>query len=279
MVALLALALLAAALFARLGSWQLDRAESGGEPVDQAPVALTSVAQPQQPLDGEAVAGPVRVSGTYAPEPVLVEGRAVDGSAGDGAWVVWPLQVEAGTGTALLPVVRGWVPTAPGAAEGGPTSSLLDPPAGTVRLEGRLQASEAPRGVGEDGRLSAMSVADLVNVWDGPVYTGYLLPTGSAAPAGLTAVPVPQPDSSPHLQNLSYAFQWWVFASFAVIMWWRIVRDSHRRELEDAEDAAAEAAQEQDAALPARGRAPEPAPEPAPEATLSPQPPREEVRR
>jgi flagellar biosynthesis/type III secretory pathway M-ring protein FliF/YscJ len=41
--------------------------------------------------------------------------------------------------------------------------------------------------------------------------------------------------------NIFYAVEWVVFAGFAIFLWWRLVADDYRRDLEDAEDAAAEA--------------------------------------
>ncbi len=41
------------------------------------------------------------------------------------------------------------------------------------------------------------------------------------------------------IQNYSYAFQWWAFTFFAILMWFRVVRDWRRRgEDDEAEEAA-----------------------------------------
>jgi DNA-binding transcriptional regulator of glucitol operon len=37
------------------------------------------------------------------------------------------------------------------------------------------------------------------------------------------------------VQNYSYAFQWWAFSGFAVLMWFRVVRDWRRRESDEAD--------------------------------------------
>jgi hypothetical protein len=37
------------------------------------------------------------------------------------------------------------------------------------------------------------------------------------------------------IRNYAYAFQWWAFTGFAVLMWWRIVRDYLHPERADAE--------------------------------------------
>ncbi|MCU1562554.1 MAG: hypothetical protein JWN05_933, partial [Arthrobacter sp.] len=36
--------------------------------------------------------------------------------------------------------------------------------------------------------------------------------------------------------NLFYAAEWVVFAGFALFIWWRLVKDDYRRDLEDALD-------------------------------------------
>ncbi|WP_298801396.1 SURF1 family protein [uncultured Pseudokineococcus sp.] len=268
MLALLALALGLAVVFAELGSWQLGRARTGQQaPPERAVVPLQQVLAPQEALSAEAVAGPVAVRGTWADVPQqLVVGRAADGSPGDGAWVLAAVEVPdvdtapvdtapvdadaadpaagqraaaTGDGGALLPVVRGWVPD-PDDAAGVPPA-----PTGAADLVGELAVSEDPRGLAglPVGRLAAASSADLLNVWDGRVYAGYLVPDTQAQDAsapGAQVVPPPERESGTNLQNVSYAFQWWVFAAFAVLMWLRVVHDVHRRALERAEDEAEE---------------------------------------
>lgn len=245
MLALLVLALGLAVVFAELGSWQLGRSRTAQQaPPEREVVPLQQVLAPQERLTAEAVAGPVAVRGTWADVPQqLVVDRRADGAPGDGAWVLAAVEVpdepaaspgETGTGAvALLPVVRGWVPDA---------AAAPPPPAGPAELVGELEVSEDPRGLAglPAGQLSAASSADLLNVWDGRVYAGYLVPEQQAP--GAQVVPPPEREAGTNLQNVSYAFQWWVFAGFAVLMWLRVVHDVHRRALERAEDEAEERA-------------------------------------
>ena len=44
-------------------------------------------------------------------------------------------------------------------------------------------------------------------------------------------MPPPDLPSGFTLRNLAYALQWWIFALFALWMWWKMVRDAHRRSL------------------------------------------------
>ncbi len=239
---LLAIMVAAAVVFSLLGQWQLGRSQEHARvsPTETA-VPLDDVLQPASDFTGHADRQRVSAAGTWAAVPLeVVDGREVDGRSG--RWVVAALTVDATGG--LLPVVLGWQPD--GAA-------LPAAPSGGADLLGRMQVSEGPQGLDDDGGLRALSSADLVNVWPGRLYTGYLVADAGAVPetatgaaggggAELVAAPSPAPTRQLDLQNLSYAFQWWLFAAFALVLWGKVVRDRHTDELADAradEDAAA----------------------------------------
>lgn len=59
---------------------------------------------------------------------------------------------------------------------------------------------------------------------------------------GLTAIYSPPPIDKATLNwlNVFYAVEWVVFAGFAIFLWFRLVRDAFEREVEEAEEAAAE---------------------------------------
>ena len=221
---LLALALALATAFAALGNWQLERSRTHAGPgrTEQV-VPLAQVLAPSSTFTGRADGQRVAVTGTYRPQDqVLVADRPRGGEPG--SWLVAALAVEADGGAALLPVLRGWLPE--GAAP-------PDPPSGAVELTGRLQPGEPPRGYAPGQELRALSSADLVNAWDGPLYTGYLALEEASAP--LSVVPTSAPTGDLDLRNVSYALQWWLFAAFAVLVWVHLVRQRHRDELEDGE--------------------------------------------
>jgi len=228
MLLLLVLLLAAAALCARLGVWQLDRAQVHGaaaaerrtaELVAAPAVPLADELAPQTTFTGDLVGRKVSVTGTYdADGQLLVTGRAHDGTTG--FLVLTPLHTA--DGDAVLPVVRGWVAT-PAEAD--------QPPSGPVDLTGYLQASEeAGTGIA-DGRTDGISSAELLNSWGGPIYTGYLV-VASFDPAQASSVvlldPPTKPGSGLNVQNLAYAAQWWIFGAFAVLLWLRLVRDEAR---------------------------------------------------
>lgn len=221
-ILLLVFALGLASLFAALGSWQWQRAHRV-DPAATSPetLPLHDVLVPQQSLGGDNATHPLSVTGRYDPTSQLsVVGRHLE--VGEVTWVLARLIVPVNGQQASLPVIRGYV------AAGQP---LPDPPTGEVRLEGWMQLGDGPppSGAPDISTKTVVGVSDaqLVKQWGAPIYAGYLLRTQSSAPEdqALDPVPLPKQDAGYRLLNLSYALQWFVFAGFAIWMWWRIVRD------------------------------------------------------
>lgn len=240
-------ALLAATGFVLLSQWQFSRSQDAPPPpvsTTESAVPLTQHFEPATVMFETKADQVVSASGHFLEgKQVLVENRLQDGDKG--YWVVAAFAVDGAPGRNAIPVVRGWQPeeTAPPAV-----------PAGVLELTGRLLPTEAPIDGKPDGgpALRSLSVAQLINVWDVPSYSGFIVafdvatPGGSdagAAPAGLAEVSVgPQPQEQPvNWLNIFYGIEWVVFAGFAVFLWWRLVVDDYRREQEDLEDALAEA--------------------------------------
>jgi surfeit locus 1 family protein len=248
-LALLGLVAVICVAFGWLGSWQLgvarDRsAERARQQVAaRPPVPVDAVLVPQQPFTVPADGRLVTAGGRYDPSrQVLVAGRLQ--AERPGWWVVAALRAESG---GWLPVVRGWVPD-PDDARARPDRT----PAGPVRVAGVLQPDEAPGpdgpglGTGPGGpRLTALDAADLANRWGTPIYNGYLVLTReSTEPVGPTTAPptttqpaaarpelVPAPRPQPTglvWRNAAYAVQWWVFAGFTVVLWWKMVQQDAR---------------------------------------------------
>lgn len=233
-LALLALVLLVCVVFGWLGSWQLgvarDRgAQQAARTVRAQPaVPVDLVLRPQQGFTPAADSRQVSATGSYdASRHVLVSDRMQRGRAG--WWVVTALRTDGG---AWLPVVRGWV------ADPGEVSALgSSVPSGPVSLTGVLQPDDPPAGAGGTelvpGQLSELDAAELVNRWGAPIYNGYLVLRAeqlrSEQPAAGVQQPerVPPPSLAPQgiaWRNAAYALQWWVFAGFALVLWWKMVR-------------------------------------------------------
>ncbi|KAB7743597.1 SURF1 family protein [Nostocoides sp. F2B08] len=236
----LVLATVFAAVCGWLGAWQLEeaRAEGRAQAIERAaslPVApLTEVVEPQSEFPRDGSTRRVTATGTYAvDDQVLIAERQLDGQVG--YWVVSPFVVD-GTG-ATIPVLRGFVAD---------PDSAPAPPTGGIALAGGLAPSESPRSEAglADGVYRSIDLGLLVNRWDTEVYNAFVFATeetalsgaDEGAPAaleGLTRVPPPTGEQSElNLKNAMYAVQWWVFAAFAYFLWWRMVRQAHREELE-----------------------------------------------
>lgn len=224
MLALHLLALVAIAVCVTGGVWQFDAYQAEQNVQREAlasaePVALTSVLGPDEGITNELVGAPVTVEGQYAPaaQQILVDGRSHDGQ--DGYWVVSPLLLE--TGSAIL-VVRGWTPD--------PTAPPV--PSAPVTVTGSLEPSEGPGAdpeLGSDRIVDTVRTPALVGQLPYDLYSAVLIRTAEDPAPSDRLIPVdptpPEPPWTDGLRNLAYALQWWVFAAFAVFMWWRICVD------------------------------------------------------
>ncbi len=218
--ALVAFAL--AALFIRLGIWQLDRLDQR-----RAANAVTAERRASEMRPLEALIGqyglepealnhrPASVTGTFVPEAEVFSIGRTDGDL-HGTLVATPLELSDGS---WLIVIRGLVP--PDTV--GPPAADFPPPAGTVEVVGYIDDGEAPLGLGEpdpDGGI-VTSVAridlDYLDKWMGPdVLPVSLVLAGDGSEA--TAPPIPlSPDELTEGRHLGYAVQWFAFAAIAII--------------------------------------------------------------
>jgi hypothetical protein len=99
-----------------------------------------------------------------------------------------------------------------------------------VRVTGVLQPDDPLAGAAAlpPGQVAQLDAAELVNRWGGPIYNGYLVVSAEEASA---TVPQPERAQAPALvpqgvswRNLAYSAQWWAFAAFAFLLWWKMVR-------------------------------------------------------
>jgi cytochrome oxidase assembly protein ShyY1 len=216
-VGLLVVAVALAALFVRLGFWQLHRLHE--RQVFKASVLRAERSAPR-PLSG--IAGSrrdpdplafrrVAASGTYATaDEVVLYGRALNGRPGN--QVLTPLVTA--SGRALL-VDRGWVP--PGLDH--PPVRSAAPPAGRVTVTGLLfPAEDASAG---SGKVEAVTRIDIQRIRAGlpyPLFPVYLQLQGQVPPqAHALPVRLPPPDLDAGPPNLSYAIQWFSFAAIALV--------------------------------------------------------------
>lgn len=252
-IALLALSLVVAGLFAWLGQWQLGRA------IDTAPLPpgateevrpLAEVSQPGAYLPEPFVGQRVTVSGSWVPgDFIVVSSRFNDGI--EGYWVTGQLRV-AGTATPTsIAVAVGWAPTldaARSAADRLNTDAAAAGAAATpLAIGGRLISDEGavPPPAGADPEtLTRMSPAALLSRWSDTegldVYRSYIV--AEVPQGGLEQIVSAPPDagSAVNWLNIFYAAEWVIFAGFAFYLWYRLAKDAWEKEVEDLEDAAAE---------------------------------------
>jgi surfeit locus 1 family protein len=215
---------LVAALVA-LGFWQ--RARYVEESAQQERLEARLAASPEDfdqvvPIDArpEDVEGSlqhrrVRITGTFDAEgEVAVLNRSRGGAPG--SWVLTPLVRDDGV---AVPVVRGWIPYDP--LQSPPFPDSL-PPDGEVTLTGSVQPSQRRGSIGStdpaEGRLPSLSRVDVERLESQLDYE--LAPVWVL----MDQQQPPQPGRLPQLveleladpsQNLSYMFQWWIFAAIA----------------------------------------------------------------
>jgi cytochrome oxidase assembly protein ShyY1 len=240
--------------FVLLSQWQLESSEQARTVVDPAKdvaAPLAEVAQAGTPVTGAQADQLVTVTGEYREgSTVLVPGRLQDGT--EGYWAVSALTVpdsadrwpDAG-GDLTVAVARGWTAD---------PASVPEEPEGRIGVVGRYLPAEGPVPGQElpDGQAGTVSPAQLTNLWDVPLYSGFVAAFAenpASAPFQLRddgtlardpALMSPrlseleidqQPtDESVDLLNLFYAVEWVVFAGFALYIWWRFVRDEWLRE-------------------------------------------------
>lgn len=206
-----------------MGTWQLgaydqrqedERAEQGSTGA----VALESVWSPTDIFTTDQDQRPVTVTGTFRPaeEQLWVTGREHDGQ--DGVWLLAPVTVD----DAQLMVVRGWAPR--------PAAAFPEVPAGEVSFEAVLQpGEESAAGWDATARtIGSVRIPTLLNeLGYADLWSGFAISTDPAVAGGLEVADVPESDVSWTAggRNLGYGLQWWVFAAFALFMWWRMARE------------------------------------------------------
>lgn len=207
-LAFVVLAVVLAAVFVRLGVWQLDRRDERRalNAVVSARLAEPEVSFAELPRDSTAERRRVLVRGTPdTANEFWIAGRSRNGSPG--VYIITPIRLDA-SDTAVL-VNRGWV-YAPDAA----TTELPPWRERLTEYHGYTMAlpSNATAPIVKGRALRPMSLEGARLMVPYPVHAAYVVAQDSApdAPARL---PMPALDEGPHL---NYAIQWFCFALIAV---------------------------------------------------------------
>jgi cytochrome oxidase assembly protein ShyY1 len=201
-----ALAVAAVGFCVVMGLWQLGIYEGRqGDAQDGARRSVVPLADVWGP--GEAFTSDLK------DKRVSVEGRFADDDLrvtrdGGSTWLVTPFVI----GDDALLVVRG-------EGERAPASDATE-------LDVVLEPSESGgRALGPNRTTDAISVPALINDLPQRLYSGYGI---ALTDTGLPLVDPPDPEVSwtIGLRNLAYALQWWVFAAFALFMWWNMAGEN-----------------------------------------------------
>jgi len=222
-----------AAVFIRLGFWQLDRLEqrqamnaAGKERINAEAVELGGLLDG---ADGDLESLEFRrvfATGTFdATQEVLIRSQVERGQAG--FHVITPLVED--DGWAVL-VNRGWVPLTMDSP-----SVEARPEPGRQRVEGWIQLTQTRPALGPEdppgeqpvfnrvdvGRIGEQSTHDVAAV--------YIVAVGEEGMS--LPVPVDPPDFDDEGPHLAYAIQWFGFAAVGLIGFFFLVRKkgSHRR--------------------------------------------------
>lgn len=215
-----------AALFIRLGFWQLDRLEErrtfnaiGERHINSAPVALQDLlAGAAGHLESQEYRRVV-VTGVFDPEEeILIRSQVELGQAG--FHVITPLVTD--DGSAVL-VNRGWVPLPMD------TPPVDAPPAtGTQEVEGWVALTQDRPSFGREdppgkqdvfNRVDVGRIAEQLPYEVAPVYVVALGERGEDIP--VTLKPPDFTDEGPHL---GYAIQWFGFAAVGLVGFYFLIR-------------------------------------------------------
>lgn len=236
-----AVVVLAATLFVRLGVWQMDRRderravnEAREERLEKPLLRMSATDVDGRPSPDEIAWRRVEIRGRWDyPREIVLRNRSHRGSPG--VYVLTPLLIAEDADTLAVPVLRGWLPAADathadlalGRPAGTPNGDGPDgsgPASDTVTVRGIALAGADERGGPVDtlksagGRHPVVSrphVPTLREVLPYPA-TGFIVQADarSATRSLPRPVPVPELDAGPHLM---YALQWFSFALIAVV--------------------------------------------------------------
>jgi len=201
-IGLVVLALFLAAIFFRLGVWQLDRAqllqELAKPQKERAVVELLSVAEKNVALSTDALNRIVKFRGTFIDNLQAPNQEDVNGKKS--TWSVGVFQV---TGSGKIVVVRG-------IHSGEPKMDSKE-----IEITGRLMPSQINNKFGEvrDGFLPRIDSALLLSDFGSDFFDGYVIVRSEIPESGLEKVPTPQPIikvAGFYWQHISYVIVWWL---------------------------------------------------------------------
>jgi surfeit locus 1 family protein len=249
---LLALCLIVAGVFAWLGQWQLGAAIDTDPPpagATEEVLPLADVAGPAEYIPEPLVGQRVVTEGTWVPGDFLIVQSRFNNDV-EGFWVTGQLRLADTEAPTSVAVAIGWAADE-AQAEAAVEALEADAAASASHtITGRLISDETPGLPPRDGdpqTLTRMSTAALLGQWHDVdqlnVYRPYIASIEPQGPLEPIASPAPELQNPVNWLNIFYAIEWAIFAGFAFYLWYRLARDQWEKEVEDIEDARADAAE------------------------------------
>lgn len=244
-----------ASIFVALTQWQFEQStavQPRAHSETETPVELTEHFEPSAAMLADQEDQIVYFSATVDPErTVQVESRAHNGQVG--LWLVSSATVAGAPGDHNIPIAWGWIPDEI-EADPGQIQELFEESTGVamdepMQIQGRLLSAEGPtpntNHFTQPVRTQMVASAQLVNLWDQPLYAGYVAAETFTVDGtehtvagpnieGIAVAPQPE-DQEVAWLNIFYAVEWFLFAVFSLYLWWRFVRDDYLKDQRDEE--------------------------------------------
>lgn len=201
-IGLALLALFLAAIFFRLGVWQLDRAqllqELAKPQAEKAVVELLLIAKPNEALSTDALSRIVKFRGNFIANLQAPNQEDVNGEKS--TWSVGVFQIS---GSGKIAVVRGL------------QGNMKLNEKKEIEIVGRLMPSQINNKFGEvkSGVLPRIDSALLLSDFGSDFFDGYVIARSEIPESGLVKVPSPQPVlkvAGFYWQHISYVVVWWL---------------------------------------------------------------------
>lgn len=198
------------------GKWQWTRTQEIVE-IERAqlsaPVNVIELTSTSPGSISDGLGRAVTATGTYAAtKNVVIEQRLLGNE--QGVWVVTGLQLPDGS---TVPVLRGWLPS--------DQSPGIEPPTGDVTVSGVITKYEKFYANAAGSQPITMSEEAIRTAFGSQTRNAIVWLSGSDPNVQPAPRPIPPEVAIADVpfpwQNFFYAFQWWVFAAFAIVLWVR----------------------------------------------------------
>ncbi len=221
-------AVVVAAIFAVLMQWQLERTFSvvGVDPAENAPVPITELVQPG-PITANVYDRSATATVKLDPENSFVVRDRLQLKGEEfvrGYWLISNSFLDGNSLTLALGFSENL-------EEVQRAQSRLE--AGEFEITGYLQPPEAPESQTQGGLLESLSLAQLVNLYQGEPVVSYpvsvIVQDGVETGLEKISINIRQQEIQINWLTAFYAIEWAFFMVAAFYIWWRLIRDEQLR--------------------------------------------------